>query len=316
MIRSILTLSFLALGITVIGCDPDTGTSTTGSGPAVTAAEACDALASALCSKIQSCSPFLVEAQYVDIAQCEERAAINCPATFDAEGSKSLPADTKSCANAIGGASCDDLFAGRLPAACEPTPGTLANGSPCGREVQCASTQCNKDGDLCGVCADPVAEGGACPNGNECARGLTCAADKCVAQGVENDSCSDAAPCGFSLVCSAGKCVKGVAAGQPCVKDMFGDNCDRLAGLTCNMMNVCQPIKTAGPGEPCGLQGMEFVVCKASGTCRFAPMSAQGTCVAPAADGAACDDIQGPGCMQNAECINDVCTLDDTSTCN
>jgi hypothetical protein len=40
-----------------------------------------------------------------------------------------------------------------------------------------------------------------------------------------------------------------------------------------------------------------------------------GNCVAAAADGAACNDANDPKCQLPAQCINNVCTLSDTSTC-
>jgi hypothetical protein len=289
MLRSILALSFLSLGITVVGCDSDTGNSTTGSGSGAAAAEACAALASAVCAKTQSCSSYAFEMQYADMAQCKERVAAGCPERFEVEGSKTTPAEVKGCADSFAAFACLDFLAGDLPAACDPSPGTRANGSLCGLDVQCASTQCAKDGKaLCGGCWNPIAEGGLCPNGYGCARGLKCAVGKCVVPGVENDACSDTAPCKSSLLCTNGMCVKPLGPGESCTP--LGDNCDLLQGLRC-MLNGCQQIKTAGPGEPCSLG----VPCKASGRCRFDPMAPSGTCV--------------------ARCLNKVCTLDVAALC-
>ncbi len=314
MFRSFLALSFLSTALLAIGCGDDT-TNTTSGGPTISAADACAALGKAVCAKIQSCSPLIYESNYADTADCEAREALRCSSVFEAEGSNSTPSDTKGCADAFGSTTCDDLFSGNLPAACEPTPGTLANGAPCGREVQCASTQCVTKGELCGVCAEPIQAGGACTAGEECERGLACINSACTALGTEGSSCT-AAPCTSTLACVNGMCVKPVAAGAACMKMNGVDNCDKLQGLYCNAMNVCQQVKLVAAGQPCGFLNMEIVGCASNGFCRVPMGMMSGTCIAPAADGAACDQMQGPKCLPGALCVNNVCALNDTTTCN
>jgi hypothetical protein len=39
-------------------------------------------------------------------------------------------------------------------------------------------------------------------------------------------------------------------------------------------------------------------------------------CVAPAADGASCDSVMGPGCLSPALCRNGVCTVPSPASCH
>lgn len=320
MLRSILAFSFLSLGITVVGCDPDAGNSSTGSGSTsgsgsgAAVAEACDALAAAMCAKTQSCSSYAFELRYADMAQCKERIAAKCPQIFELEGSKTTPEEVKGCADSFASLACPDFVAGDLPAACDPSPGARTTGSLCGRDEQCASAQCGKKDDKanCGTCTKPIAEGGACPLSYECARGLKCIGGKCIIPGGENDACSDTAPCRTGFICKAGTCVKPAGVGETCTP--LDDNCDLLQGLTCKQ-GVCQQFKTAGPDEPCGYFPTEIIFCKASGVCRKDSAGLKGTCVAPVADDMACDDYMGPGCLPEARCSSNVCTLDGAAVC-
>jgi hypothetical protein len=42
----------------------------------------------------------------------------------------------------------------------------------------------------------------------------------------------------------------------------------------------------------------------------------EGTCVAAAADGAACDPTNGPMCTDPAVCVNSVCEVPDPTMCH
>lgn len=315
MVRSLLAFSVLGLGFIAFGCDTEDPNATGSSANnAVTRDAACTALASSVCAKVQSCSAFLLELEFGDLVKCEERVALGCPSVFDLAGATTIPDDTKACADGFSTLSCEDLYGRRLPAACAPPKGSLADGAACGREVQCASQYCKAQGELCGVCTTPSAAGEACVNGEDCEPGLDCANSKCVLPGDENAICGNMAPCKLGLACVAGKCVKTVGAGESC--DVAAPNCDFLQGLACSSMGVCQKIKLAGSGEACGVQGTDFVFCKGSGFCKVDMGANAGTCLAPAADGAACDTVAGPNCMSGALCKGNVCTLDDGSSCN
>lgn len=308
MFRSFFTLSFLTAGLFAVGCIGDT--------PAVTEAEACTAMARAVCAKLLDCSPILKDSQYADNAACIAREELRCAPILHAEGSKTTPADIKACADGYFTISCDDILSDHLSEPCRPTPGTLANGSPCGLDTQCASTKCVTNGEPCGVCAEPIAARGACTTNEECARGLTCANNVCTALGARGAACNPAS-CLPSLVCVNNVCEKPVLVGKPCNGMGAADNCAQLLNYICGASNQCEQIKVAtSAGSPCGWVDQDFVFCQAKGHCRMAPMMTSGTCIAAAEDGAACDDAQGPECLPGALCINGVCTLNDATTCN
>jgi hypothetical protein len=113
-------------------------------------------------------------------------------------------------------------------------------------------------------------------------------------------------------------------------------NCEANLGLTCIVpagatMNVgtCVADTLAAPGAPCGSLGTpvtSVAVCQAGGLCkRAAPTDPSGTCVAPAADGAACDSdaANGPPCLAPAKCVPPsgssgtagTCVVPNASTC-
>ena len=318
MFRSFLILTLATTSLLVMSCSTDTtttsGSQSSSSGGSVTATEACAALGSSVCAKVNECSPFLLELSYGDLATCEARVALGCsPSTFDSPGSTTKPIDTVACSDAFAATSCDDLYGRKLPAGCDFNPGTLANGMVCGREVQCASGYCGKQGDICGVCTTPAAAGAACKESEDCEPGLACAQDKCAAIGGVGATCDAAAPCKVGLPCSGGKCIMPLGAGQPC--DPASPTCDLLKGLGCNMMGICQQVKIAAAGEACGLQGTDYIACKGGAFCKMA-MGGAGTCLAPAADGAACDEVAGPKCLPGARCSGAVCVLSDGSSCN
>ena len=319
MLRPLFILTLVATAFAAASCGGDEGTTSTttatassSSGGGVTAAEACDAVAAGVCSKLTSCSPFLVQIQYGDEAACRARNVITCPANFTAPGSTTTPEIAKACGDAIATISCDDLFERNLPAECDLNPGTLSNGDACGREVQCESKYCNNAGKACGVCAKVASAGDACGESDDCAKGLICAQGKCIVRGDAGASCDAATPCKATLACSGGKCATPAGAGEAC--DMKDNNCDNLQGLSCNTMSVCQKIKLAEPGEVCGLVGTDYIACSNGGHCKT-DGGMMGTCLAAADDGEACDAVAGPKCMPQAVCTSGLCTLNDGATC-
>ncbi len=320
MLRPLIFLSLVTTIAAMASCGGDDSVSVTSnstsasasSGGGVTAEEACAQVATAICGKINSCSSFFTSVQFGDEATCEARLNLTCPSTFTAEGATVTPDIGKACADAIAGASCDDVLGRNLPAECKPTPGTLEDGAACGVDAQCKSTHCAKKGEVCGVCAAPVAAGGTCVVSEDCEDGLGCAATKCVALAGQGATCDDATPCKPTLTCFMGKCSTPAGAGEAC--DPVAQNCDRLQGLGCSGASVCQKLKLAGPGEVCGKSGGDLIICSGNGTCKD-PGGGSGTCLAAAKDGQACDEMAGPKCLSQAMCSNGVCTLTDPASC-
>lgn len=305
MFRSLITFFFLTIGLVALGCGETT----------VTPDDACTAMASAACAKLVKCWGISFDSQYADFPTCEAREKLRCQSNFTAEGSRAAAADVKACADAFPEMGCDYALTGNWAEVCRPTPGTLANGRPCGRDTQCASTKCVTKGELCGVCAEPIAAGGACTMDEECVMGLTCINQVCTAFATKGEAC-DPTPCVPSLACVDNVCEKPVILGNTCNGMGAADNCAKLYGYVCNASNLCKQTFVTTAGYPCGWVGPDFVVCQAKGHCRMDPATMSSVCIAAAADGEACDAAQGPDCMPGSLCVNGVCTLNDASMCN
>ena len=316
MLRSFFFVTLVAaVSVAAAACGSDTGSSdSTGTSGGVTVEQACASFASAACSKLSSCSSFFLELTYGDEATCRDRLGLTCPPSVGAPGSSQSAADWQACANDIPSLGCDAIFERNLPQSCRPKEGTLPDGAACGDSSQCRTSNCDTNDKECGVCAPIVAAGSACMEEDDCDYGLTCAQSKCVKRAEMGATCDAATPCKVTLACSGGKCAAPAGAGEPCGAMAAG--CDTLKGLGCNAMNVCQKVKLVGPGEVCGQVGLDFIGCKGGGKCKVAVGGmGMGTCLAPAADGAACGADDGPECQDPATCSNDVCTLSDPASC-
>lgn len=283
---------------------------------ATTPEQACAELASAYCSKLAACAPILVQVAFGDPTRCATRMQIECVPNLKLPGTGQTPAGYSTCAKAFGGVACADVFSANLPASCLPQPGQLTDGMPCGDDSQCKSTYCIKNGD-CGVCGQVAAEGKSCAD-TDCARGLDCnAQDVCVKPGAKGAACDGDRPCGTGLSCFNSVCTEELKAGQAC--DPLGKTtpaCDSLTGVYCNAQTkVCTTVQLASAGQPCGIVGGAVAVCTAAGRCQRPSGSLSGSCLAAAADGAACDETKGPSCMGPATCKNSVCTVPNYAAC-
>ncbi len=246
------------------------------------------------------------------------RAKLGCMPALTAPGTSATPDKLDSCATAVDTLMCDALYTRNTPMACIPAAGKLANGSACGDDAQCMSTYCKKPaGNVCGVCGARSTAGGACSIDADCDYQLACANSVCVAYGALGASCDAGHPCAQPNVCKSGTCAAPAEAGQPCTPSLGGGDCDQTKGLFCNPSSatagVCAIATFVGPGQPCGLVGGGVVGCSGGGLCKRTGL--MGTCVAPAADGAACDATNGPPCLQPAECVGGVCKLPNPAGC-
>jgi hypothetical protein len=114
-------------------------------------------------------------------------------------------------------------------------------------------------------------------------------------------------------ICTGGSCVAPAGAGMPC--DPVARNCDQTQGLYCHpMTRVCTAATFVGAGGSCGLVNNAYVGCSASGHCKITA-GLMGTCLAAAADGAACDSTAGPDCTPPAQCVAAVCKLPNPAGC-
>lgn len=96
----------------------------------------------------------------------------------------------------------------------------------------------------------------------------------------------------------------GATVGATCdAKQKTAPGCDREKGLYCTAGGVCAAIAHAAATQPCGLVNGAEVDCAGGGRCVIPASATEGTCVAPAADGAACDSASGPPCLAPAKCV-------------
>lgn len=315
------------------------GAGGTGGGPS--AAEACAALEKAACQKSDACTNNLATLlRYGDEATCETRAALGCEAALAAAGTSQTPTSFAGCGDAISSETCTDYLDNHSPDACVPKPGALDAGKACAFNAQCQSTFCKTDPNTaCGVCAPAPKAGDACLDTAQCGRELLCVkaagatAGTCQAPVASGGMCDKGtSACGTGLSCvgpmagGPGTCQpEGTKVGDACdSKKKDAPGCDSALGLYCPIGAgaKCAAVKEAKAGEACGIVGTDVVVCTAGAAC-IRPMGmTQGTCVAPAADGAACDTAAGPPCLSPARCVltdpkgtAGKCQLPDASIC-
>lgn len=299
---------------------------------------ACADLAAARCQKRDMCTGGLGnERQYGDLTTCKARDVLGCEAALGAPGTSATPAFYESCSQAIGGESCGDWFGNAPPAACVPAPGARANGQACSFNAQCASTWCAvPKGAACGACAALPKVGDACDTTADCGRGLLCApANTCATPVQASGTCDSSRPCAAGLTCvgetktAPGACMAaGATAGAACdPKHQTAAGCDGNLGLAC-IGTTCAKIQLVGAGAPCGALTdagtvEDVAACTGGALCVMPQGSKSGNCVAPAADGAACDATNGPPCLAPARCVTasdastaGVCTLPSSNACN
>jgi hypothetical protein len=294
----------------------------------VSADQACSDYAAAFCDLVDKCGPFFLKLGYGDAATCKTRAIIECPQVFKANGTSATPAKLEQCKLDAASLACEDLLAYVVPTDCVPSPGSLVDGTACGDDAQCKSTYCSKKDGVCGVCAALPSAGGPCVNNSgflgsgDCGRGLTCANKICVKPKRKDETGCDSttAPCVAGLSCYGGKCVTAATVDQPCDGgEKTNPNCDFTKGLFCAGVipanKKCKAIGTVGDGQPCGLLTDTLVLCAGGGFCKGATATTPGTCLAPAKDGATCDNVNGPGCLGPAKCVSGQCKLPDPTTC-
>lgn len=306
---SAVTLATTLVTLVLVACSGDDATGTSASPES-----ACAGAATKACAKFKSCASIFIQSVYGDDATCAARVQLECLAGLRANGTGATPASAVGCGSAIEGATCEALLAGEVDA-CWVKAGTLSDGTACAVDTQCAGSNCRKGSDAsCGACSTRGGAGATCATNSDCQQPLECHGDKCVALGKAGAACSESTPCVSSLRCTGGACAKPLAAGATC--DPQDSACDLIAGLFCNARTkVCATFTLAAAGAPCGLIDGAFVGCTAGGECTGATLDKPGTCRAAAADGQACDDENGPRCIEPARCVSGVCTLPDPNAC-
>lgn len=297
------------------GSTTGTSLSTGSGGMGPTAQAACADVAKARCALDDACTNDLgTKVVWGDLATCEARGTASCVTALGAPDTSQTPATIEACAAATPMESCSDFLGNNPVSACVPKPGGLVDGKGCAYNAQCSSTFCRYEkGAACGVCVALPKAGDACEVNADCGRGLVCdkTSSTCVAPAAKDAACGEGVPCGAGLTCvgatmmAMGKCqASGAMAGAACdPKHQTGSGCDASLGLFCSPTSKqCEAMTLATAGQPCGVVNKtSFAICTGGALCVLA--SASGTCVAPAAEGAACDSAKGPPCENPARCV-------------
>ncbi len=314
------------VALALAGCGSSPGSSPTGP----TTDQACSDLAHAQCDKRSACTSGVgISRAWGDATTCLAREKLACTSRLSAPQSGSTPAQTEKCVAAYATFSCADFFADNAPPDCIAL-GPRASGAACAFAAQCQSGYCNGTRtSKCGTCGAPLAVGDACTT-SSCARGDECVSStlECEIPGSLGGSCGAGHPCGADLACQSGSCEATTAtSGADCTVGQ--PRCDGTKGLFCGGgvgAKTCQAIALAGGGAPCGdLPDGSFAACTGGGECitaggTVAQSGESGSCLAPAADGAACDIQSGPPCLAPARCVTSggtkgTCALPDGSKC-
>jgi hypothetical protein len=295
--------------------------SDTSSGPS--AATACDDFATAVCGRLSACTPFTLSVGYGTMATCLQRIALACAPTLSAPGSTATPSQMETCVQAIGAESCDDWLDNAQPSACSFT-GSVAAGGPCGVDAQCQTSYCRlAAGTLCGTCTTRAMAGQSSPDGApacvvdaDCEATLVCNMGVCMAPAAQGATCGMAQPCLRTLSCVNGQCATPLTSGATCTA---ATDCNGTTGGYCNTISkTCQTTSVVGPMQPCGVVSNALAACSGGGQCANVNAQNQGTCYAPAADGAACGP--GLGCVSPAACVPSgamyACALPNPAACH
>src|SRR5215470_1664568 len=116
----------------VVACGSTHTTSPDAEGvDALSADQACDAVSMARCSRLQACSPALLQRRWPDLATCEAREKLACTDALAAASTAASPTTVEACAVTLTASTCDDFLAGDIPPACLPMAGSLATGTTC-----------------------------------------------------------------------------------------------------------------------------------------------------------------------------------------
>ena len=280
---------------------------------AVSAAQACAELSVDRCTKLQMCSEADLERRFGDIGTCETREALACTADQMAPDTAATPA---------GALACGDARCRRAPAATSSARArrwrarsrrarararASSARSARARSARPARPRCAGSVATCRIVGTSCAASGCGPT-------LICADNPqtCQVPGTANSSCNEAAPCGNGFSCvgttknnpGSSKAEQITSGGACDPNHNTRSGCSGDAGLVCNENNnTCVNEPRVAAGQPCGVINGIKNACLAGATCVIAANQVKGTCVAPAADGAACNTSTGPDCFFPARCI-------------
>lgn len=307
-------------------------------GPDASATDVCTELAQIKCAKRDTCTAGSDNARdFGDMSTCITREALGCSFGIPSTDPSSFVTKNESCVSQIQGLSCTDFLQNNYGAPCQG-PGSGEAGAGCVFNTNCASGFCtNNRFAVCGSCGEPPAAGSSCATTN-CGPNAGCFWNANLVNICEPDvplggACGqDSTPgCASDLTCQltsgllTGTCANAVqSVGATCGSANNGIGCDNTHGLTCTTIDKiksCTAIKFLSDGATCGTQPDGSYAECAAGQCWTpdGPFTSTayptGICKAFAVDGAGCDTVLGPTCMNPARCVTGdagstgVCTL-------
>jgi hypothetical protein len=278
----------------------------------VTADQAAQQSATTTCTQLMTCSPADFQKRWPDLATCEAREKLSVLDALHAKGTAQTPQNIEACATEIAAEPCEQFLSGVMPTPhCIPPTGPTADGGACSFAAQCKSGFCAiASSSLCGTCQEAPAAGASCAS-QGCGQTLICVASTmtCQAPVALSGTCSKDNPCASGLACvgatmtANGNCQTQVATlGATCDHTLkTGPNCNANDGLVCDAtMDMCVTEPIVPAPQSCGTIAGVFNACAAGAACIGTGTS---TCVAPAADDAACDSAAGPFCEFPSKCI-------------
>jgi hypothetical protein len=241
-----------------------------------------------------------------------------------APGASSTAEQRKACTTTIAPGTCD-LIRYDGPPRCFFGPGSKAVGKGCAWHSQCAGRHCEaQSGSLCGTCGEIGQVGDGCTP-TSCAAGLACVLDsaaksyRCIARAKAGEACTANSKyetvCAHGLVCAGNQRVAAGDLGAACRPVP----CNHDIGLDCHKQTkLCTAIPMGAPGASCNTVGISndtYRECR-DGLCVNRNDRGNGTCMAYAADGAACDAWSGPACRPPARCVAKTCAIVAGAQCN
>ena len=328
------------------------GGGTSGScGSTLDADAACSKYAASFCAYFGKCAPELLS-DFDSNATCVERSRLRCMVELDAPGSRVKPALYVAAADIYDATSCEPIYSFKNPLAgilessdaCGQA-GTLADGSACYVDQQCAGMICSvPKGAACGTCTSLGQLGDACEVDADCDDAHYCVGLKCNARLGLGQTCGANPQCGKDAHCASGTCQPRLGVGGTCALDSDCESglvcgaskqckkpslgttnapcaplellsCNGFLGFKCDSNTMtCIKAAKAASGQACGLQGSVYVACADAATCVLKP-DLTGTCVALAKEPASCNLDMGPECLSPAVCAAGSCVIPDKSTC-
>lgn len=316
------------------------GTSSGGGGGGAT----CNAYVDAIIAYAERCG-----SGFGPSPNARARFLLACERGLAAPGAGNIDAAVASCSQKLSTLACGSSEEG-----CVAATGTLADGTACAEDFQCASGACKVPREAtCGTCGPKGALGDECTSNGVCPDGALCfpqedGKSKCVPRkaakvgeacepstqqyvecdaglycdfGEKEPTCKPLGTAGASCV-GGGQCSEGLRCiAEKCATGLAeGATCKSYAecasGLGCDpSTKKCIKPVFVKAGAPCdSAHRCERGRCRGSKTVNG--VDEPGTCVDPLADGAPCiDDGESPPCDDLARCVGGKCVFADPAQC-